>query len=867
MYRVTFLLFLLLQISVFAQKNKTIDSLEALLTQTRNDTEKVNILLQLAHAQSQNSPQQAFIHAQRALGLAQTSGDAEIISDSYFTLGNIYHRTAEYDSAKHYYNEASQFAFTPEMQTKIFDNTGILFRDMGNFSSALLFHNQSLRLKETLGDREAVAVSYHNIGSVYFHMKQFSDALTYYYFALEIRKLLNDQPAIAASLNNIGDTYRNAGNFDNAIQAYEEALGIQQTIGNKQTIANTLHNIGNFYFHLRIYDKAQEYYSKALEIRIELGNKNDIAASRFNMATVHRDLGNFNEALKYYTMALELRKETENRVAEALTLTAIAGLYKNNKEFSQAITYYMLALGMQKEIGNTPDIATLYERIGITYKDTLLYNEALEYYTKAKSIYIDLQNNTGIARIHNYIGNLFRDQALFEQALKEYEQAYALQLELSDIRGMAYTKHNMAELFVNQSNYTKALSLFTDALELAQNISENTLVEHISYSLYTIYKKVGNFQKSLSYLELHNTIQESLAQDRTLRRIAELEFESNIRLLEQINEIQELKIREEQTKRTQQRVLLIIVIIVALLILAFSVMLYRQFSQKALAFNLLSKSRKELEETYHQLERTHELLQEKNQKLTDSLNYATRIQKAILPTEASIKNIFPKHFIYYLPRDIVSGDFYWFAEQKDFAFIAAIDCTGHGIPGAFMSMVGNTLLNQIVNELHIYEPQDILNRLDHEIIQTLKQYDEDSKQEDGLDISLLRYNTKTKELLFAGAGQKAITILDSEIKIYATSQFSIGGMHSIKKEQNLSFTQTEIPISKGMRIFICSDGFIDQFGGEKDERFTSNRFHSLLKNTVHLDIAEQHTELSKQFDEWQGTRPQIDDVIVIGIEF
>src|SRR5690606_9988777 len=167
----------------------------------------------------------------------------------------------------------------------------------------------------------------------------------------------------------------------------------------------------------------------------------------------------------------------------------------------------------------------------------------------------------------------------------------------------------------------------------------------------------------------------------------------------------------------------------------------------------------------------------------------------------TIKETFNSHFIFYLPRDVVSGDFYWFAEQSNYTFIAAIDCTGHGIPGAFMSMIGNTLLNQIVNELHIYEPEAILNRLDYEIIQTLKQYEEHNKQEDGMDISLVRYSKKQNEIVFAGAGQKLVVIENNEYQTYATSPFSIGGMHSIKLEQNLSFTQTKIEVHSGMRIF------------------------------------------------------------------
>jgi serine phosphatase RsbU (regulator of sigma subunit) len=184
-----------------------------------------------------------------------------------------------------------------------------------------------------------------------------------------------------------------------------------------------------------------------------------------------------------------------------------------------------------------------------------------------------------------------------------------------------------------------------------------------------------------------------------------------------------------------------------------------------------------------------------------------------------------------------------------------------------MSMIGNTLLNQIVNEQHIIEPAEILNRLDKEIIATLKQNEKDNSQEDGLSISLIRYSPTQNELIFAGAGQKAVCVSDDDIKKYNSTLFSIGGMHTIKMSKNHSFSQTIIPVKKGMRLFLYSDGYIDQFGGLNDSRFSSKRFYTLLKSTHQLDMSEQHTELSKQFDEWKDEKIQIDDVIVIGIEF
>jgi len=860
-------LFLILNLLGNAQDVSTVDSLENVLKNAQDKIVKSTVLQELSIEYFNNSPQKALKTAHLSKSYAIASADKNTISNSFFNIAVIQYKTDEYDSAMYYYKKADKYCNENVLRSKIYDNIGDLYRDLSLYDSSLIVLNKSLHLKETLGDRSSVANSYNSIGNVYLRMLKYDEALSNYKLSLEIRKAENDEEAIAALLNNIGTVYKKLGQYDNALSTLKEALEIQEKSGDKKRIAYTLHNIGNFYFQLKTYDKAQEYYSKGLELRMAIGDKNDIAASRFNMATVHRDLGNFDEALKYYSMSLELRQEVGNKKAVALTLTAIAGLYNNQKKHMQAIHFYKQALQMQQEIGSRQHIASTFEKLGVAYKDTSMFNAATENYLKAQKIYSTLDNKVGQARIENYIGNILREQHKYSEALNHYNSANETYSLIENKQGKAYTIFNIAELYNNKLEIDSAIVYYKEAQNIAENIDEKLLVKKCSFALYTLYKQLSDLENSLFYFEKYNAVKDSLLQDRNIQRIAEIEFEANIELLEQRNENQALKLREEEAKRLQVRLYLIIAIIVAILILGFSITLYKQFSQKKRAFDLLTQSRKELETAYHELEEIHELLREKNEKLTDSISYAKRIQKTILPSDELISESFPKHFVYYRPKEIVSGDFYWFAENGNYKYIAAIDCTGHGIPGAFMSMVGNTLLNEIVNEFGIYEPADILNKLDAEVIKTLKQNKEDSKQEDGMELSLLRYNTLDNTLVFAGAGHKLVICNNGEIESISTSQFSIGGMHSIKVDKNIRFNQVEVDLKKGMRLFMYSDGYIDQFGGEKDTKFGSPRFFKLLGETHNIDIAEQHTAISRTFDEWKGEGQQIDDVVVIGIEF
>lgn len=850
----------------FAQTEKKIDSLFLVLQNTKG-FEQIQVLTSLSQEFLNISEKEAFKYAYKALDIASKSNNQSYLSHAYFELGTIHYKITNFDSSLYYYNKSLKTSISNEKTALILDNMGVLYKDRTRYDSALLYHNQSIKLKETLGDKMGVALSYTNIGNVYFQMKKFDDALEYYSQALEIRKEHNDKPTIATTLNNIGDTYKNLTQYDKALSCFTQALEIQKEIGNKSTIANTLNYIGNFYFQLKIYDRAQEYYTKALEIRTQLGNKNDIAATTFNIATVHRDIGNYREALKYYDKALTLRRETGAKEAEALILTALGGLYKNKKLYKLAIYNYELAMETYKNMGNKEHIANSYERLGIVYKDTCLYDKAQKYYELAITHFTLVENMIGVARVYSYLGNVYKEKKDISKSLQYYNRSYFIYDSIKNTVGMAHVTHNIAKLYEKFGNQTKAIDSYTTALRLAQSAKEYELTKDVSFALYSVFKENKDFARALSYYEIYTATKDTILHNTNMQRIAEIEFETNIKFLEQTNENQELKLREEQAKRTQFTLYLIIAIVILIMILVFSILLYRQFTQKEKAYNLLAEKSTELEEAYNHLEHLNSVLKERNEKINDSLSYAKRIQKAILPQDTAIEKAFANMFIYYLPKEIVSGDFYWYTSHLEYDFFAVADCTGHGIPGAFMSMVGNTLLNQIVNEQKIYEPSEILQKLDAEIIKTLRQYDESTKQEDGMEISLLRIHKQSKTVIFAGAGHKLVLAHEGGVELVPGSIFSIGGMHSIKQDNKVVFEQKEIHIHTGTTIYLSTDGFIDQFGGEHDERFSSTRFIKLIADMQSFDLTEQYVQLSKTFDDWKGSTTQIDDVLVVGISF
>jgi len=286
----------------------------------------------------------------------------------------------------------------------------------------------------------------------------------------------------------------------------------------------------------------------------------------------------------------------------------------------------------------------------------------------------------------------------------------------------------------------------------------------------------------------------------------------------------------------------------------------------------LKKREKEL--TLLVAERTKDLqlafeeITRKNTEITDSIRYAKRIQMAMLPPRTIIKRVFPQCFILYKPKDIVSGDFYWFSQLENRSVLAVVDCTGHGVPGAFMSVMGNSLLNQIVNEKGFFYPDDVLNELHKRIVETLNQvdpYGEKDNLNDGMDVVMLSVDFNTNEFMYSGANRPLYFLRDGELSEIRGDKYPIGG--SAQYGERPSYTRHTLLLQAGDMMYAFSDGYADQFGGPEERKFMTGRFKELLRNIYHLPVEEQPEKLDSTIEEWRGEHEQIDDILVIGLKF
>ncbi len=277
----------------------------------------------------------------------------------------------------------------------------------------------------------------------------------------------------------------------------------------------------------------------------------------------------------------------------------------------------------------------------------------------------------------------------------------------------------------------------------------------------------------------------------------------------------------------------------------------------------LKEEKEKVEEINLEVISQKEIIERKNKDITDSIHYAKRIQEAILPTKSLILKALPDSFVMFRPKDIVSGDFYWFAVNKDKILIAAVDCTGHGVPGAFMSMIGNTLLNEIVLEKGIVNPAEILNNLHVGVRLSLKQNLDDAETNDGMDVALCAIDLNKNEVEYAAAYRPLYHISNGVLNEIKGDKFAIGGSHI---EEKRLFKNNIFKINKGDSIYLFTDGYADQFGGKDGKKFLSKRFQQLLISINDIDMAKQEYVLDERINNWRGKEEQIDDILVVGIK-
>jgi len=694
-------------------------------------------------------------------------------------------------------------------------------------------------------------------------------AIEFWEEALEIRRKNEEKNHIMVICNKLAEMF-SLSNPDKSLALGKEALMLSKELDDLVNQADAQNVIGQANFTRGFYNDALQAWEHALELYTNLNYRNEKGLVLVNIGIIYKNWGEYEKALEYYQENLNLQEEIDNTFGRAIALNNIANIhFYMGMDMDRALQNYQRSLELFKEMENMQYIAETYNNIGLVYREKKDMGEALNNYNRALRIFRDINYKPGIAKSQNLIGSVYMEGGNFEDALQFSMNALNINREIGNRKEVASNLWDIGKVYFRWEKYEKALDYYNQSLKLNSELGHKKEVYEIYKNISDVYTSQGRYYDALNFYKRYNELKDSSLNEDYIKQISELETKYETDRKERELELQktelaknkaesernlaELDKRNAELKR--QRVLIYSFVFGLIMILVFSSLLYKQFQEKKRANVLLEAQNTEIKELFSRIF-------QQNKEITDSIHYASRIQSAILPPVKILEERLDDHFVLYLPRDIVSGDYYWLTERNGKTIVTAADCTGHGVPGAFMSMLGVSFLNEIVNKNNVTRPADILDNLRRSIVESLHQTGKEGEAQDGMDMALVSIDHNNMMVEYAGAYNPLYIIRNNELSEVKADKMPIG-IHSVRKD---SFTNNEISVKKGDCLYIFSDGYIDQFGGDKGKKFMAGQFKKLLENIHQKVFKEQAEILSETLKQWKGNIDQIDDILVIGLK-
>lgn len=672
-------------------------------------------------------------------------------------------------------------------------------------------------------------------------------------------------------LNTLGSISALKGNFPEAINRLNEALKIQHALKDYYGVAKTYNNIGYIYRNQGKYTEALDFQLKSIQLQEKYKYNDFKLATLINIGITYQEFNDYQSALKYYLKGLKLAETTKDTIQIADIQNNIGLIYVNQKDYHKALKLFTSNIEIFKKNNNHQRIASTYLNVGLCNLYLEKADAALTNYKLAETYYIKVGDQGGIIKVFNNIGSLFKKQMKFEEALTYYSKSLEMSKIIDSKRDMAVAMGNMGYIFRQQNNNKKAKIYLENALLYAQQAGSTEEISYAASYLWDFFKSTHEYEKALKMHELYMQMKDSISSDEkqkelikaTIKFIYEKKAAADSVLNAKQMEIKNVELNKQRIQIKAKRNEQIALFTGLFLVLVFSGFLFNRYR--------VTQNQKVIIET------AHKTLEVKSKEILDSINYSKRIQKAILPPERLVKEYLNQSFVLYIPKDIVAGDFYWVEKVENKIYIAVCDCTGHGVPGALVSVVCNNALNRAVNEFGERIPGKIFDKTRELIVENFSKSDEEVK--DGMDASLAvielsnlqsendfnLLNVKgTAKLAWAGANNPLWIIRNPQL-IPELIELKPDKLPLGKGYESNSFTTHEIELQKGDTMYLFTDGFADQFGGENGKKLTKAKLRDFILSIAQQSMEEQRTSLLNYHLQYKGNEEQVDDICVIGV--
>jgi len=699
-----------------------------------------------------------------------------------------------------------------------------------DISKSIIYAESAAIIAAKIENYELQQKSEFITGFAYYGKNDFEKALHHFEKSLKLSQELYDKKNEALSLNRLGNTFQLMGEYDQALYQYDQAIIINKALQDKQEIARTLTNLGSVYRLYGNYELAINQHLEALGIYEGLQNDEGIAWSALNIGRLFKMMKNYQKSIEYVNQSLDIYKkieDTENiSTGVTLCLKEKGSIYYEMGNLDKAIKYNEEVLGINQKTGNSLGIANSLSSLGKVYFNSRNFEKAKDYLTKAIELKDSVNDNTEKASILRYLGRI----------------------------NMSEGKYAKAEVNLKNSlNYA-----------LEQNLKEDIKESYLSLS--QLSEKLKKSDKAYEYFKEYTKLKENL----NSQKINELELQYEFDKKQRLIEFEQQQRNAEQKARLQKQKIFTWVFVGGfLLMIVIAYLIFKSYQRKKKTNEILRIQKDEIEEQKDEIEAQRDFVTKQRDKIshqntiiTDSIEYAKRIQTALFPQEKFMDKVLNEHFVFMRPKNIVSGDFYWLAEKDNKIVVTVSDCTGHGVPGAFMSMLGIAFLNEIVNKSQKISPNEILDQLRQNIIESLHQEYGVKGSKDGMDMALCIIDKDNLQMQYSGAYNSVYIVRNKEIHELKADKMPIG-IHAVNLDRG--FGNKEFELQQNDMLYLFSDGYVDQFGGKDGFKFKQKSFRELLIKISEMPLGDQKSEIHQTMELWQGDQSQLDDMMIMGI--
>lgn len=572
----------------------------------------------------------------------------------------------------------------------------------------------------------------------------------------------------------------------------------------------------------------------------------------------YKKTGNLERALEIYLNAVNIAVDLKNLENEAIAYITIADVYAMMENYNNAEGFYNKSIEILRSTNDSISLASALLNAGDMYYTMGRYDDALRYFEEAGPIFNKMNYLTGSAYNLGNIGMIYAKQGKDSLAKNNINEAISILEESGDYYPISVYLTIMSDIYLKQNDFDAALSYTKRSLELATASGLKEQIGDANLQLSELYEQSGDLKRALMYYKNHIIYRDSLKNIEAVQQMADLRTDFEVAQ-------KQIEVDLLTRQRKNQRVINILAAATLLLIILLATGLYRRYIFIKKTNVKIKAQRDEIELQRDLLETHRDLVVHQKNEIIESINYAQRIQSAMLPPVKRFSELLNEHFIFYKPRDIVSGDFYWIKRVKQYIVLAVADCTGHGVPGAFMSMLGMSNLNEIVQRREITEANQVLNELRKQIKNSLRQQGKRDESKDGIDMAICVLDSKNMKLQYAGANIPLYLISHKkgipEIAEIKPNRMPLG----YYRNKDISFINHDIQLDTDDIFYMFTDGFVDQKGGKQDKKFLSKNLKNLLLEIQDRSLDDQRKILEETLSDWMGDHSQIDDLLAIGV--